>query len=485
MKKYILNIFFILSITFFYSFSQNEVKILQSDYLQNHTINKEKYDMFCGDVIAQYKNHKLYCDTIFISNDGKYVKANSKKKSTIKDSEGARIESKIIEFFKNDSIINFTEKVIFKKQKNEIQTDNLIYNPDKKIIYYRKGGKLIEDDNIISSQTGLYYTKDEFGQFSESVSIKTKSYEIKSENLDLDNKNNIIFLNSRSIIQSEDVIIEGDWGILDKSKESLNVWGNGIVNSKNRIIYSDSIYIDKNKEKLFYGNTELHEKENIKIYCQNLFEKEGYSEFKGNPKIEFNSESGNIIIEADEMQLNNKDSILLIKNNTYIFSDSIQGKCKNSKLNLKSEAICMLQDPVLWTTKNQISGDTIYIFTKNEILDSLYIPNKSFIISKKKNNYFNQIKGKELQGKFKNGKLTKIMLRGNTKLKYFETDSSNKISGLNDIICSSILISIKENEINNIKFNSKPEAIYTPKKLLNTELLIMDGFIDRFKEKRY
>ena len=23
--------------------------------------------MFCGNVIAQYKNHKLYCDTIFIS----------------------------------------------------------------------------------------------------------------------------------------------------------------------------------------------------------------------------------------------------------------------------------------------------------------------------------------------------------------------------------------------------------------------------------
>ena len=101
------------------------------------------------------------------------------------------------------------------------------------------------------------------------------------------------------------------------------------------------------------------------------------------------------------------------------------------------------------------------------------------------NNYFNQIKGNELQGKFENGKLTDIKLKGNTKLKYFETDSANKISGLNDVICSSILISIKENEINNIKFNSKPEAIYTPEKLLNNELLIMDGFINRFKEKRY
>ena len=59
----------------------------------------------------------------------------------------------------------------------------------------------------------------------------------------------------------------------------------------------------------------------------------------------------------------------------------------------------MLSKPVLWTKKDQISGDTIYIYTKNETLDSIYIPTNSFIISKENNDLFNQIKGNKLEGK--------------------------------------------------------------------------------------
>ena len=135
MKKKIQNIFFIFITLYCYSFSQNEVQILQSNYLQNYKINKKKFDMFCGNVIAQYKDHKLYCDTILISKDGKYIQANSKNYSQIIDLKGGKIQSKKIEFFKNDSIINFINEVVFRKQKNKIYTDYLSYNPDKKIIY--------------------------------------------------------------------------------------------------------------------------------------------------------------------------------------------------------------------------------------------------------------------------------------------------------------------------------------------------------------
>ena len=89
MQKKIKNIFFVCTTIFFHSFSQNEIQILQSDYLQNQNINDKKFDMFCGNIIAKYKDHKLYCDTIFISKDGKYIKASSKKKSKIIDLEGA------------------------------------------------------------------------------------------------------------------------------------------------------------------------------------------------------------------------------------------------------------------------------------------------------------------------------------------------------------------------------------------------------------
>ncbi len=486
MQKKIQNIFFFLIIIFYYSFSQDEVKILQSNSLENHSINKQIFDMFCGNVIAEYKDHTLYCDTILISKDGRYIKASSKNFAKIIDSEGAKIQAKKIEFFKNDTIINFTKQVLFKKKRKEIHTDYLTYNPDKKIIYYKNGGKLIEEENIISSQNGLYHTKYEFGQFLKNVKIQTNSYLIESNNLDLDNKNDIIFFNERTTIKSDNTTIEGNKGFLEKNIESIQVWGNTIIRSKERIVYSDSIFINNKKETKLVGDVEIHEKENMKIYCQFFFEKDGYSEFKGNPKIKFSSQSSNILIEGENMEMNHNDSILSINNNSYISGDSIQGKSKQSTFDLKSEIICMINNPVIWTKKTQISGDTIYIYTKKEKLDSIYIPNNSFIISKNINNYYNQIKGKELQGKFNNEKLEKINIKGNTVLKYFEkNDEKTEIIGLNDIICSSISIYFKNNEINNISFKSKPSAIYTPQKLITKNLTHIEGALIRFDEKKY
>ena len=194
------------------------------------------------------------------------------------------------------------------------------------------------------------------------VKIQTNSYLIESNNLDLDNKNDIIFFNERTTIKSDNTTIEGNKGFLEKNIESIQVWGNTIIRSKERIVYSDSIFINNKKETKLVGDVEIHEKENMKIYCQFFFEKNGYSEFKGNPKIQFSSQSSSILIEGENMEMNHNDSILSINNNSYISGDSIQGKSKQSTFDLKSEIICMINNPVIWTKKTQISGDTIYIY---------------------------------------------------------------------------------------------------------------------------
>ena len=127
--------------------------------------------------------------------------------------------------------------------------------------------------------------------------------------------------------------------------------------------------------------------------------------------------------------------------------------------------------------------ETLYIYIKNETLDSIYIPTNSFIISKENNDLFNQIKGNKLEGKFKKGNLNKLKLFNNTELKYFEFEENNESSGLNDIKSSYIIINFKENEINNISFINKPKATYIPKKLFTEKSMLLEGFIDRFNEK--
>ena len=134
------------------------------------------------------------------------------------------------------------------KKKNKIKTNYLIYNPEKKIIYYKNGGEILDKKNTITSLNGIYHINDEFGQFSDNVNIKTNNYNIKSNNIDLDNKNDIIFLNSRSTIKSDSLTIEGDQGFINKSKETIDLWNNTYIKSKQRVIFSDSLFINEKKK---------------------------------------------------------------------------------------------------------------------------------------------------------------------------------------------------------------------------------------------
>ena len=81
--------------------------------------------------------------------------------------------------------------------------------------------------------------------------MKTSKYIIESDNLDIDNKNEIIFLNSRSKISSDNMLIR-NWGIYDKKEENLSVWGNGFIKTEQRVINCDSIFYNRDKNKFVW-----------------------------------------------------------------------------------------------------------------------------------------------------------------------------------------------------------------------------------------
>jgi hypothetical protein len=62
--------------------------------------------------------------------------------------------------------------------------------------------------------------------------------------------------------------------------------------------------------------------------------------------------------------------------------------------------------PILWNYENQMTGDVMHLIGNNETekLDSLKVLNNAFIISKDTLEAgFNQVKGQNLYGKFKDG----------------------------------------------------------------------------------
>jgi hypothetical protein len=114
-----------------------------------------------------------------------------------------------------------------------------------------------------------------------------------------------------------------------------------------------------------------------------------------------------------------------------IFSDSLQGVCDSLYYSSLDSTFRMFKDPVVWSKENQLTGDTIYLFTKNKKPDHLYVFENSFAISRTKENFFNQIKGNRLNGNFVNGDIDYMRAKGNAESVYYLQDNDSAYIGMN------------------------------------------------------
>jgi hypothetical protein len=137
----------------------------------------------------------------------------------------------------------------------------------------------------------------------------------------------------------------------------------------------------------------------------------------------------------------------------------------------------MYKNPMLWTDKNQLSGDTITMHMSHGEIKVLNIYSSSFIISKDDSIRYNQIKGKNLVGHFVENKLHRIDVYGNGETIYYVRDDKTNLIGVNKAEADNLLIFVKENKVNTITFLSKPEAVLYPEK----DLSINDVRLKNFK----
>ena len=219
-------------------------------------------------------------------------------------------------------------------------------------------------------------------------------------------------------------------------------------------------------------------------------------------------EKDSLFIKADTLFAIGPSENRIIKGryNVRIFKQNLSGKSDRIIINQKSGLTKLLRNelskrqkqvmtnneiaklnPILWNGDSQMTGDEIHITrnTKTNDLDSLKILNNAFVIEKDTLGIenFNQIKGINLFGKFKNNELKTIELIQNTEMIYYLYDDNNELIGIDKAICSSIIMEINNNSIKEITFITNPEGEVFPEKDIELSLKILNGFNWRISEK--
>lgn len=169
-----------------------------------------------------------------------------------------------------------------------------------------------------------------------------------------------------------------------------------------------------------------------------------------------------VVINDTAKSSDSADRYFQAYHNVRIFSDSLQAVSDSLFYSGKDSIFRLFTDPVVWSGDNQLTGDTIYMYTKNKKADKLYVWENALAVNKTGIEMYNQLKGNRLTGIFSNGELDYMRAKGNAESVYYVKDEDSALVGINNVNGDIIDLRFKNKELDKVVVISEPRGAMIP-----------------------
>jgi lipopolysaccharide export system protein LptA len=364
-----------------------------------------------------------------------------------------------------------------------LTTEHQVYDINTNIIYYYNGGKIIKEDNTLTSKTGYYYADNKEFYFKKNVILTNPENIINSDTLKFNTITEIAYFYGPTTIKGKENFIYCENGWYDTKNDIAQFNKNAYLNNKEQSLSGDSMYYDRIK-----GIGKVFKNITITDTVQNLIIKGNYAEYH---EIEDNSlvtdsaqlilidEKDSLFLHADTLK-STIDSTKTYKtlfayHKAVFFRNDLQCISDSIVYTFKDSLISLYYSPILWSEKNQMTAELIKIKLNDNNIEKMFFYNSSFIISQFDSLRFDQIKGKDMIAYFIENELKKVLVKGNAETIYFLSEEDTSLIGINKSYSNNLLIYIKDNEVDEITFIEQPDgALYPPNELSSKEILLKD-----------
>ena len=488
--------FFLLLIIFTsISFSQEKRKI--EYYAEQQEADEEKYPgatMLLGNVKMNHEGIDLTCQRALYYKKENFFKAIGNV--FIKQGDTITQTSDYADYDANFKQALSWGNVVLKDPTMTLTTDTLQFDRINQKLYYKTYATIKDATNTLKSKVGNYYLENKKFIATTRVTVVNPEHNLVSDHLDYYTETGFTYLWGPSTItntkNSNKIYCEK--GFYDTKTDISHFVKNAKLYLKERTVEGDSLYYDKKKG--FASATN-----NIRVIdtIQNFITKGNYAEiFELKDSLFIIKKAVAIsIVEKDSMFIHGdtllvtgktKKRIVRTYHNVKIFKSDLQGKCDSIHTNQATGLTRMYRNPVIWSDKNQITGDTIYLKSNvdTEKLDSLKVFNNAFIISKDSLSIddFNQIKGRNMFGRFEENKLKSLLVKGNAESVYYNrNEETNIIETITKEISSNIEFTFENGIVESIKYLTATEGKTYPPSMLLEDVKKLKDFIWRESEQ--
>lgn len=372
-----------------------------------------------------------------------------------------------------------------------LNTNKLDYDLIKKNAVYTTGATIKNEESILKSLIGTYNTTNKEFLFQQNVSVTDKKDgKLTADSLRYNTDTKIArFICPTTITTKKDVIVTSQ-GTYNTKTKSSNFFSRTTAKLEDFDLTGDTLtYDSKDKIGNAKGNVEFYsKKDKVFLYGDvGIYNgKSGVSRVFKNAWMKSMMDSDSLLLKADTLvSVENKtDSTrkLYAYHHVLMFKTDFSGKCDS--LTYEDSLIHFFNKPILWTENSQVVADTIHLFLKDKKLNLMDLRSHAFVISKDSLMQANQVKGRKMWVYFnQDNKLEKVDVDGNGESVYYVVDEKKKTTGLNRVEAGKMNIYFKDNSVNRITFITRPEGKFIPPKELTADLMELDGYNWREKER--
>lgn len=458
----------------FLSFSQEKKKIrVTAPYYDKNEIEYPGATILTRNstkqIYIEHEGIEMWCDKAYHYSKQDSISAFGNVR--IKQGDTIQLTSKVANYSGTRKLAFTAGDVVLTEPKSTLRTDTLYFDRIKQQAFYKSGGVVHHEENIIKSYIGKYFIDDQKYQFISDVSIKNPEYTLNSSQLDFYSNSGLAYMYGKSTIKHKTTTIYCERGFYDTNRDLGYFIKNSKIYYSNRIFEGDSMYFNQKRD--FASATN-----NIKVTdtTNNSVITGHYAEvYKAKDSVFITKralaktfqEKDSIYIHADTLMITGKPEKRIIRgfHKAKLYKSDMNGKCDSIYINQATGITKLIREPVLWSGENQITGDSIQLFNNLETnkLDSLKVFYNVFLIEKDSIKGYNQVKGKELLGLFnEDNKLYNIDINKNAEQIYYARTEAGDLVGIDKRYCSKINLKLHNNQIEEISHIGNPEGELTP-----------------------
>ncbi|KIO52580.1 OstA-like protein [Flavobacterium hibernum] len=446
------------------------INIENSDLVEINQVLVPDGVLLTGNVKVNHDGVVLTCNKAYFFQKENYLKAFGNVQLVQGDT--LFLNSKYAEYSGNLKKAFATGDAVMSSPDATLRTDTINFDRNVQQVFYNTKGTIVNKDNTLVSKSGRYYVEEKKFQFLTEVTITNPKYVIKSNHLDYYSNSGHTYLFGPSTITSQSNYIYTEKGFYDTKKNLAHFLRRSYIKYDDRLIEGDSLYYNRNIEfASATRNVKITDSINrgiVKGHYAEIYKLKD-SMFVTKRAVAINLvEKDSVYIHGQKLMVTGKEGerILRAYKNVRFYKIDMSGKCDSIHSNSKTALTKLIGNPILWNGESQITGDIMHLIGDNNTkkLDSLKVLNNTFIVSRDTlGTGYNQVKGINLFGKFKDGKLHDVDVIKNTEVVYYmRNDDDHELIGINKNVSSKINLILENNDIQTITFFNKVDGDLWP-----------------------